>query len=304
MTLACLQRVITSLLLLSALCWALIAVSLGAPAVAAVAGVVLILGGHAIVLALEFIPMAFINRRQGEPRATYRQLVRAWCGEVLAAPRVFCWRQPFRGQAWPDRLPERAPGRRGLLLVHGFVCNRGLWNPSLQALTQQGTPFVAVNLEPLFGSIDNYRGALEAAVSRLEQCTGQAPLVIAHSMGGLAVRRWRAEPGNAARLCHVLTIGTPHQGTWLARFGLSSNGREMRRDSPWLGTLRTLESASVGSDYAGFTCFWGHCDNIVFPASTAQLPGADNRHITATAHVHMAEHPEVWAAAMMWLDTP
>ena len=30
-------------------------------------------------------------------------------------------------------------------------------------------------------------------------------------------------------------------------------------------------------------------DNIVFPASTATLPGADNRHLPAVAHVHMAD---------------
>ena len=40
--------------------------------------------------------------------------------------------------------------------------------------------------------------------------------------------------------------------------------------------------------FAKFTCCYSHCDNIVFPASTATLPGATNLHIPGTAHVHLA----------------
>lgn len=120
-------------------------------------------------------------------------------------------------------------------------------------------------------------------------------------MGGLAVRRWRAEPGNAPRLHRVLTIGTPHNGTWLARFAFTSNGREMKRGSRWLQRLQEGERDTDVNPYAGFTCFWGHCDNIVFPASTATLAGADNRHVSATPHVAMAEHAEVWAEVERWL---
>jgi hypothetical protein len=54
--------------------------------------------------------------------------------------------------------------------------------------------------------------------------------------------------------------------------------------------------------YAQFTCFYGHCDNIVFPTLTATLSGADNRHLAATAHIHMAYRPEVIAEVLRWLD--
>ncbi len=110
---------------------------------------------------------AATRRRAPQPA----QLLRAWWGEVRAAPRVFCWRQPFRSRRWPDHLPAAAQGRRGLLLVHGFLCNRGVWNPWLQRLRAQGVPFVAVNLEPVFGSIDDYVAILERAVQQLERCT-------------------------------------------------------------------------------------------------------------------------------------
>ena len=296
--LARLQRMITLGLLMSAWLWALLAWRGGEPGWA-LGGAALIVFGYALVLGVEFVLLSFVHGDDPAPRATPSQLLRAWWGEVCAAPLVFCWRQPFFSRRWPDQLPASAQGHRGLLLVHGFVCNRGLWNPWLARLHANGTPCIAVNLEPVFGSIDDYVAIIEAAVARVEAATGLAPVIVAHSMGGLALRRWRAESRNAARVHHAITIGTPHHGTWLARFALTPNGREMQFDSPWLQDLmrRELNHAALP-----LTCFYGHCDNIVFPPSTATLEGADNRHLPGVAHVHMATRPEPWDEALRWLS--
>jgi pimeloyl-ACP methyl ester carboxylesterase len=296
--LARLQRLITIALLAAA---AFAAVHFAAAGESGKALIVpaLIVFGYALFLALEFALVAVVHDGDPAPRPSPMQLARAWWGEVLTAPRVFCWRQPFRADAVPDHLPERAPGRRGVVLVHGFVCNRGLWTPWLVRLRHSGVPFVAVDLEPVFGSIDAYPAIVEAAVARLEQATGLAPLIVAHSMGGLAARAWLARPGNEARAHHVVTIGSPHRGTWLARLALSVNAVQMRRHGRWLAELAAREPAGR---YAAFTCFYSHCDNIVFPASTATLPGADNRHLSAVAHVHMAFAPAVLDEVMRRLD--
>ena len=262
----------------------------------ALAGALLVVGGYALVLALEFALLRLAHGDDPTPRATAAQLLRAWWGEVRAAPTVFCWRQPFFSQRWPDLLPADAQGRRGVLLVHGFVCNRGIWNPWLQRLHAAQVPVIAVSLEPVFGSIDDYIAALDAAVLRLQQCTGLAPVIVAHSMGGLAVRRWWAEQiddvQGGGRVHHFITIGTPHHGTWLARVAMTRNSRQMRQLSGWLQAMSARETAGHATRC---TCFYSHCDNIVFPASTATLSGADNRHLPGVAHVHMADHPEPWA---------
>lgn len=292
--LARLQRFTTVGLLALALLWAVLAWRAGHAGWALI-GALLIVFAYALVLALEF---ALLHRAHGDdptPRATPAQLLRAWIGEVMSAPLVFCWRQPFRSEVWPDHLPPGAAGRRGLLLVHGFVCNRGLWSPWLAKLHEQGTPFIAVNLEPVFGSIDDYIGIVENAVQRLESATGLPPVIVAHSMGGLAVRRWWAERGDDARVHHAVTIGTPHRGTWLARFAMTRNARQMQQRSGWLLTLAQREPPSRA---ARFTCFYGHCDNIVFPPGTATLAGADNRHLAGVAHVHMASRPEPFDEVM------
>ncbi|MBL8306940.1 MAG: permease [Rubrivivax sp.] len=267
----------------------------------AVFGVFIVVGGYALVLGVEFVLLGRVHGDDPTPRATPAQLWRAWWGEVRSAPLVFCWRQPFRSRRFADHLPADAQGRRGVLFVHGFVCNRGLWNPWMQRLQAQGVPFVAVNLEPVFGSIDDYLAPIEAGVRALEQATGVPPIAVAHSMGGLALRRWWAEPDHDARLHHAITIGTPHRGTWLARFAMSPNARQMRIGSRWLQLLAAREPPGR---VARLTCFYSHCDNIVFPPSVATLDGADNRHLPGVAHVHMADHAEPRYELRRWLATP
>jgi triacylglycerol esterase/lipase EstA (alpha/beta hydrolase family) len=253
---------------------------------------------YALVLGLEFVILRHAHGSDPAPRATPAQLLRAWWGEVWTAPQVFYWRQPFRSKAVPDFLPSDAQGRRGVLLVHGFVCNRGLWNPWLRRLVAAGVPCVAVSLEPVFGSIDEYVPQIEEAVRRLEQATGLPPVVVAHSMGGLATRAWLRAAQADARVHRVVTIGSPHHGTWLGRFSRTTNTRQMRLDGPW---LRALSVQEPPERYGRFTCFYSHCDNIVFPPSTATLAGADNRHLEGWSHVHLAFHPAVFDEVMRWL---
>jgi pimeloyl-ACP methyl ester carboxylesterase len=296
--LARLQQLSTLGLLSGALLWAALCIHNG-HASWGFGGAALIIGGYALVLAFEFTLARLAHGDDPAPRARPAQLFRAWWGEVRSAPRVFNWRQPFFSQRWPDLLPAGAGGRHGVLFIHGYVCNRGLWNRWLQRLTEAGVPFAAVSLEPVFGSIDETISLVEQAMQSLERCTGCPPVVVAHSMGGLVLRRWWAEHGDNERVHHAITIGTPHHGTWLARWGRTTNAKQMRRHSPWLQTLAAREPAGRA---ARFTCFYSHCDNIVFPASTATLAGADNRHLPGLAHVQMADDEAPWLELQRWLQ--
>jgi triacylglycerol lipase len=295
--LARLQRFLTLGLILTALAWAGCFASRGSSGWAA-AGALLILAGYALFLGIEFVLLAFVHADDPAPRASASTLLRAWWGEATTAPRVFCWRQPFREQAEPDHLGAELRGRRGVVLVHGFVCNRALWNPWMRELRRNGVPFAAVSLEPVFGSIDDYTSIVDDAVRRVEAVSGLPPLVVAHSMGGLAVRAWLDRHAADARVHRVITIASPHHGTWLARWALTPNGIQMQRGSAWLQALAAREPAAR---FERFSCFYGHCDNIVFPPSTATLAGAANVHLPGTAHVHMAFHPAVFSEVCRWV---
>lgn len=269
-----------------------------------------LLGGgmFALVLGLQFILMHRANRSDPAPPASAAQVWRAWWAEMGATLKVFCWRQPFRSRAVPDWLPAPgnsqgampatapdgpvapAPAPRGVVLVHGLLCNRGVWLPWLAPLRARGHAFAAVNLEPVFGDIDDYAPLIEEAVQRVAQATGRSPVLVCHSMGGMAVRAWLRAYQADARVHRVITLGTPHGGTALARFSRTANGMQMRLASDWLGVLQRSEPPVRA---ALFTCWYSNCDNMVFPASTATLPGAAQRFIAGVGHVQLASHPQV-----------
>jgi triacylglycerol lipase len=258
---------------------------------------------HTWTIAIECAWAAFARgRAEPGPRPTGRHWLAAWWSEAVVAPKVFFWRQPFAHAREPDHLPSDAMGRRGVLLVHGFFCNRGFWNPWMARLRAQGTPFLAVTLEPPFASIDSYVQMLEAAAQRLRAATGLPPVIVAHSMGGLASRVWAARTqARAGQALHrLITLGTPHQGTAVAVLAFSRNGRQMRRGSPWLSALAADPGA--GELAAATTAFFSPCDNIVFPPTLAQWPGADMRSLDAPAHVAMAERTEPWDELQRWLQ--
>ncbi len=288
--LATLQKFITLSLIAAAVGW-LIYFSGHAPWVAA-GGFLVIALGYTGFLAVEFIMLRFVNKSDPAPQPTWTELLQAWIGESKTAPLVFCWRQPFRSQAVPDQLvaPGMVKGKRGVVFVHGFFCNRAVWTPWLKRLQGSGHAFVAVSMEPVFGSIDDYAPQIDAAVQQVTEATGLSPLVVCHSMGGLAARAWLKIMRAESRVHHVVTIGTPHRGTWLARFGYGPNNLQMRLLSEWNAQL---DHDMPEGRHALFTCWYSNCDNIVFPTSTATLTGADNRLVRGAAHVQLAFLPEV-----------
>ncbi|MFT3718094.1 esterase/lipase family protein [Pseudorhodoferax sp.] len=290
--LARLQRLLCLLLALPSLAWA-VGVWPRSPLLA-LAGLALPVLGYGALLAAEFALLV----RHGDdpvPRPGAAALLRAWARELGCGLQVFFWRQPFRAAAEPDHLP--AVRRRGVVFVHGLVCNRGFWAPWLRRARAQGLPCVAVSLEPVFGSIDDYAPIVEAAVARLEAATGLPPVLVCHSMGGLAARAWLRRPGAAARVARVVTIAAPHAGTWMARLGHGRNARQMRPGSRWLAELARDEA---GAPRPPFTCWYTDCDNVVFPVSTATRAGADNRLLRGQAHVALAFHEEVMRETLAW----
>jgi triacylglycerol esterase/lipase EstA (alpha/beta hydrolase family) len=289
-SLARLQQATTIVLLAISITW--LAWQWTRSPILAIAGALAIFFSYSFFLALECVLVKFVSKNDPAPAPTWANLLRAWWAETWVALSVFFWRQPFRWRKQPDLLDPAMQGRRGAVLVHGFVCNRGLWNPWMERLRVEGQPFIAVNLEPVFGSIDDYVETIDNAVERITQVTGLPPLVVGHSMGGLAVRAWLHRKHATDRVHRVITIGTPHGGTWLGHFGHSVNGRQMKLGSEWIRNLADVNA------HAKFTCWYSNCDNIVFPASTATLPGADNRMVPGAAHVELAFVPQVFAHAL------
>jgi predicted alpha/beta hydrolase family esterase len=262
--------------------------------VQAVAGALAILLVTPAALALELAIVSRVGRATHLPQPSPPQLVRAWAAETEHMVRTFYWRQPFRWWAEPDHLAADS-ARVGVVLVHGFMCNRGFWNAWLRILRVRGHACIAVNLEPPFASIDAYVQAIDAAVARVTAVTQRPPVLVCHSMGGLAARAWWRARSLGSDVARIVTIGTPHRGTWLARFSTRSNGRQMRLGSEWVMQLARHE---VDARLPPCTCWYSNCDNIVFPADTATLPEADNRFVPGVPHVALAFDATVLAGTL------
>ncbi len=250
-----------------------------------------------VVFLVEVALVGWVHGHDPAPRPSARALVAAALRESWLAAQVFAWRQPWRSGAWPDQ-PD-APGVQGVVLVHGYLCNRALWQNWHGWLLERGVPHLSVSLAPAWADIDSYAPQLDQAIARLVQGTGRTPLLVGHSMGGLVIRawwRWRqrrlAQAGDAGAaglaridMPHVVTLGTPHRGTWLARWGGPLNVRQMAAGSAWLQQLLAGEEPGWRSR---FTCVHSHCDNVVFPPALALLPGARSVHLAGLAHLELA----------------
>lgn len=291
------QRVLVLAWMMAVLAAAWQALVVG-PQLLTVLALIFLVFGHAMVLGAEFALMAIINRRSEGVSSRWHKLMHAWLQECLTAMRVFAWQQPFRSRACPDHLLETHRGRRGILLVHGFACNRGLWLRWLERLIDLDVPTIAVDMDPPWAPIGSQRMVIEEAVTRLEHVTGLPPIIVAHSMGGLAARDWWAQT-NPDRVHRLVTVGTPQHGTWMARFGLSPNVRQMRPRSQWIQQLFEREGQARRSR---ITCCYSRLDNIVFPLCLARLEGADHRLIPDEPHLRLVWSADIWLEALQWLD--
>ena len=197
----------------------------------------------------------------------------------------------FRDRPGPAGMPP-------VLLVHGYGCNSGYWHFMSRTLSDAGIGHYGIDLEPMLASIDQFVPALHARIEEICLRTGQPQIVIvAHSMGGLVARAYLRDHG-AHRILRVITLGTPHRGTGLARFGAGENVREMLwtgsaengRCSDWLEGLTKQEDLALRPL---FVSIFSHQDNIVSPQLSSCLPGARNIEFNGIGHVALGMHPRV-----------
>lgn len=219
--------------------------------------------------------------------------------ECAAMILLFAVIQPFEA-FWlgPDRLGKPADGRLPVLLIHGYQCNRGFWFWLRPRLEAAGWTVATHSLEPVFSDIDAYADGIARRIDEVLAATGTSQLLlVGHSMGGLALRAYLRRHG-AGKVARLITLGSPHQGTELARLGLGPNARQMRVNSPWLSGLAAPLPATSVSIYS---CH----DNYVFPQQACStLQGAANVAIGGVSHLGMAFSASLRGKLLQALEAP
>jgi pimeloyl-ACP methyl ester carboxylesterase len=177
-----------------------------------------------------------------------------------------------------------------------------------KALTKAQITHYAVSMEPIVCGIDDYVQAVHEAVEAVCKETGSSQIVIvAHSMGGLVTRAYLRDHGST-RIARAITLGTPHHGTGVARFGIGQNCQEMHWtmdagqgvSSVWLRRLAESENQEL---YKILVSLYSHHDNIISPQTSSHVPGASNIEFFGIGHVALAFHPAVQARVIAEIRT-
>ncbi len=258
-----LRRLLLSQMLAGALLGWLIASQIGAGSWLVLLTALLL---PVVTIKLSVLTSAVKSRARGAPALWWRSLV----GEILTALRMYLLQMPWAKARPAVQAAIGTPQRLPVLLVHGYLCNHRVWDAMADQLRRAGHPVLALDLEPLFTSIDHYAPLVDDAVEQLCRQTGaQKVALVGHSMGGLVIRAWMRAHGSA-RVARVITLGTPHAGTQMPHLTPTPNGKQMDWRSAWLQELATSESAATGGL---MRIALSPQDNIVYPQRKQVLPG-------------------------------
>jgi triacylglycerol esterase/lipase EstA (alpha/beta hydrolase family) len=278
---------------------ALVVIILALAGVAGLIGLLCLIA--AIVMASFILAAAHASPQPSDPAPRQARRIRLWCGEIVVAWAIMLIFMPLERWLMRRSIPGLPSGPGPVLLIHGYVNNAGALFILWRAIKAAGHGTYTVNLEPVYADIDAYADLLEGTLARVQAAEhGRRVALVCHSMGGLAARAYLRKYG-AGRVARVITLGTPHGGTELARIALGANGRQMRTGSAWLAALAAQEH---GTWPCPFLSIYSRDDNIVAPQLSARLEGARNIALDGIGHVTLPMAKEVARLVVTELSMP
>jgi pimeloyl-ACP methyl ester carboxylesterase len=175
-----------------------------------------------------------------------------------------------------------------ILLVHGMVDNHSIFTLLRLGLRRRGFGRVTtMNYSPLTADVRVAAARLAEEVEELVAETGYERIhVVGHSMGGLIARYYITRLGGDERVHTLVTLGTPHQGTYTA-YGWNNQLTKQLR--PGSGLMRELDQP-VPACRTRFVAYWSDLDQMIFPQRFAAIehPDLNVRNIDLHGVGHMS----------------
>ncbi|MFE7676009.1 esterase/lipase family protein [Streptomyces albidoflavus] len=199
-----------------------------------------------------------------------------------------------------------------VVLLHGFADNRSVFVLLRRALlrdadgTARRRTVVSLNYSPLTCDIRAAAELLGRHVEEVRRRTGAERVdVVGHSLGGLIARYHVQRLGGDAVVRTLVTLGTPHSGTRVARpADVHPIVRQMRPGSP---VIEELGRPAPGCR-TRFVAVRSDLDQIMVPTSTARLDHPDlrveNVLVTGIGHLALPVHPTVTSLVREALSAP
>ena len=172
-----------------------------------------------------------------------------------------------------------------MLLVPGWSDTARSLRRMARHLVEAGWPGRIVRplgFRDRFGSNIDHAEEIAAAAGELLAASPDGRIdVVAHSMGGLAVRWWMARHGGHESVRRAVFMGTPHRGTLAAWVAWGRGAPEMRARSRF---LRELDEHWPHVSRCDIVTVSTPFDLRIFPGSSARLERA--RHIETRCLTH------------------
>jgi triacylglycerol esterase/lipase EstA (alpha/beta hydrolase family) len=152
-----------------------------------------------------------------------------------------------------------------VVLFHGLALNRTSWFILAPRLVRRG-------IGPLYGTTYFSPQSVRRSAEHLRRFVDEVRAreqaervdIVAHSLGGVVARYYIERLGGAAHVGRLVTIGSPHKGTRLARLGLVGSARELHTDSPLYAELGWHDGVKYSS-------VWSRADAVVVPPESAAV---------------------------------
>jgi len=184
---------------------------------------------------------------------------------------------------------HRSQPHNRVLLIHGLHDTTKIFQVLSGYLTQLGWSTYSFNLKPNNGSAPLEQLAQQVADYINQNFSETEPLdLVGLSMGGLVSRYYVQRLGGLARVQHLVTLGTPHHGTWIAYLSTHIGCRQMRPQSAFLQQLNQDAGLLV---QLKFTSIWTPFDLMIVPATSSQMPVGREARVGVLGHNWVATAP-------------
>lgn len=210
-----------------------------------------------------------------------RPVCRAFCFGLLELPLLVATYPLGWLSCW-----QRPGGTPPVLLVHGLYHNHAAWLLFRRHLLRAGFPHLRSFSYNSFGTA--FPELLERVVLAIlalhAERPGQRVAVVGHSLGGLLLRAAVCDPRLAGKVACLVTLGTPHHGSTLARLAAGGLGRSLRPESGLFAELERLQEPRNLPRLA----LVSPVDNMVLPAANlTPPPGWQSAAVPPMGHVAM-----------------
>lgn len=175
-----------------------------------------------------------------------------------------------------------------VILLHGILGQKHLyWNLFKRRLRQDGFRYHECILPyALLGDIRIAAGILHDKVeATLRGDKATKVDLVCHSAGGLVARYYMMYLGGDKRIGHMVTMGSPHQGTYFSYLLGANNFIQVAKQTrPGSHFLDEINGPGAVPTHIPFCNIWSPLDAIVIPSFNSHLPGSQAIKVPFCSH--------------------